>query len=358
MINERKESTTTLLDTMQEHPKKKIRVAVNGFGRIGRAFVKACLENKNLQIVAINDLSLPETLLHLFKYDSTYGNFPQQVTTDGKSLFINDLEIKITAEKSPENLPWKDLDIDVVIESTGRFTKDDLFLLHIKAGAKKVIVSAPAKGSSIKTIVLGVNDSSYNKEQAVSNGSCTTNCIAPIVKALNDQFSIKNLVATTIHAVTAEQNLVDSAPPSLHLDLRRARSALNNIIPTTSGASSAICEVFPNLKGKVEVGAIRVPVLCGSLTDFTFFLDKDVSQEEINQILSLASTNPSFKGVLSVTNDPIVSSDIIGNKASSIADLSLTKVVSPGIVKIFSWYDNEWGYANRLTELAELINLA
>jgi glyceraldehyde 3-phosphate dehydrogenase len=351
-------TTTTITSFEESSLPKKIRLAINGFGRIGRSVLRISLQNKNVEVIAINDLSDIKTLAHLLKYDSIRGSFLESVSVEDNYLAINGKRILVTAVKEAEKLPWKKLNIDCVIECTGRFTTAELAKSHVVAGAKKVIISAPAKDSYTKTVILGVNEDTIKNEIIISNGSCTTNCIAPVIKALHHTHGVESLVATTIHSVTAEQNLVDSAPPALHTDLRRARSALNNIIPTTSGASGAIVAVFPELKGRVEVSSLRIPVNCGSVTDFVFTLTESGGIEEINQVLRLAATDPKYKGVLAVTEDPIVSSDIIGNLHSTVLDLLQTKVVSKNIVRLLSWYDNEWGYSNRLVELSEMFSLS
>jgi len=357
-VNKTESITTTLLEPEITTGAKKIRLAINGFGRIGRAALKVALTKANIEIVAINDLSDIATLVHLLKYDSVMGRFAGEIVEEESSFIIDGHKIRVLAIKELENLPWKDLKIDVVLECTGRYTQDGASEGHIKAGAKKVIISAPAKGGAVKTIILGVNDSTYKNEPLVSNGSCTTNCVSPVIRVIKESLGIKNLTATTIHAVTAEQNIVDSAPPALHKDLRRARAAFSNIIPTTSGAGSAVVEVFPDLEGKIDIGAIRVPVICGSLTDFTITVEKDIVVADVNQLFKLAVSDPEYRGVLSATSDQIVSSDILGNPTSALIDLPLTKVISGNIVKVCAWYDNEWGYANRLAELAQFLFLA
>ncbi|MBU1104862.1 type I glyceraldehyde-3-phosphate dehydrogenase [Candidatus Parcubacteria bacterium] len=355
--------TTTLLETaVQLEPKKlvtdskRVRIAINGFGRIGRAVLKIAQEREDVEVVAINDLSDIATLAHLLKYDSVYGIYSKTINIQDNLLFVDGKKIQVLSIPDPANLPWKSLEIDVVVECTGRLTKDGASSAHVTAGAKKVIISAPAKGGNVKTIILGVNDGEYKGEPLVSNGSCTTNCIAPVVKVVENSFGVEQVSCTTVHAMTSEQNIVDSAPPALHKDLRRARAAGSNIIPTTSGAATALVEAFPNLVGKVEVVSLRVPIICGSITDFTFVTKKETTVEEVNKILTSASLSGEYKNVLATTSDPIVSSDIIGNPASSLVDLSLTKVISKNLVKIFSWYDNEWGYSNRLIDLCQHIS--
>ena len=339
-----------------------IRVAINGFGRIGRQAFKVWFEKhrEEAQIVAVNDLTDANVLAHLLKYDSVYGAWNQKVEgtegsegaegTEGKqvgTLKIEDVEVNVFATKEPEKLPWKELGIDVVIESTGRFTKKEDAGKHIAAGAKKVVISAP--GKETPTFLLGVNEEKYAGENIINNASCTTNCIAPVAKVLNDKFGIKKAMMTTIHGVTAEQNLVDGPPPGGKAqDLRRARAAYVNIIPTTTGAAIATTEAIPELAGKFEGVALRVPVIVGSISDFTFLLAKQTTVEEINKALTEASK--SMPEILAVSDEPLVSTDIVGRPESSIVDLSLTQVVDGDMVKVFAWYDNEYGYSNRLIE--------
>ena len=339
-----------------------IRIAINGFGRIGRQAFKVWFEKhrEEAQIVAVNDLTDANVLAHLLKYDSVYGAWNQKVEgtegsegaegTEGKqvgTLKIEDVEVKVFATKEPEKLPWKELGIDVVIESTGRFTKKEDAGKHIAAGAKKVVISAP--GKETPTFLLGVNEEKYAGENIINNASCTTNCIAPVAKVLNDKFGIKKAMMTTIHGVTAEQNLVDGPPPGGKAqDLRRARAAYVNIIPTTTGAAIATTEAIPELAGKFEGVALRVPVIVGSISDFTFLLAKQTTVEEINKALTEASK--SMPEILAVSDEPLVSTDIVGRPESSIVDLSLTQVVDGDMVKVFAWYDNEYGYSNRLIE--------
>ena len=341
-----------------------IRVAINGFGRIGRQAFKVWFEKHRdeMSIVAVNDLTDANVLAHLLKYDSVYGAWNHQIEgtplrqgSEGQAqegeqvgtLKVDDVEVKVFATKEPEKLPWKDLGIDVVIESTGRFTKKEDAGKHITAGAKKVVISAPGKETT--TFLLGVNEEKYAGEDIINNASCTTNCIAPVAKVISDKFGIKKAMMTTIHGVTAEQNLVDGPPPGgKSNDLRRARAAYTNIIPTTTGAAVATTEAIPQLKGLFDGVALRVPVICGSIADFTFLLDKKTTVEEVNQALTDASKN--MEGILAVSSDPLVSSDIVGRSESAIVDLSLTQVVDGDMVKVFAWYDNEYGYSNRLIE--------
>lgn len=326
---------------------KKIKLAINGFGRIGRQAFKIALEKEDIDIVAINDLTDIKSLVHLLKYDSVYGKFDKQISSTANSIKVNDEEFKVFAEKYPEKLPWRNLGVDVVIESTGFFVDREGAEKHIDAGAKRVIISAPSKGdNSAPTYVIGVNDVKDSSDQIINNASCTTNCIAPVMAILESEFGIEKAMMTTIHAVTADQNLVDGP----HKDLRRARSAMENIVPTTTGAAVATTQVIPSLEQKFDGLAIRVPVSVGSLSDITAVLKKETTIEEVNQVFSAKADKAIFKGVLAVTKDPIVSSDIIGSSYSSIVDLSLTNVVGGNLVKVIAWYDNEWGYSNRLVE--------
>lgn len=329
-----------------------MRVAVNGFGRIGRDVVRILTQNdiKELDLVAVNfsgDLSLNA---HLFKHDSIYGKFNGEVTAKEKSLVINGKEIVVPSNRAPEQLPWKDLEIDLVIDSTGAFKDVESLSKHLNAGAKKVLLTAPAKGD-IKTIVMGVNEEIYNAEEddIISNASCTTNCLAPVTKVINDEFKIVKGLMTTIHAYTKDQNLHDSK----HKDLRRARAAGINIIPTTTGAAKAVALVIPELKGKLTGYAVRVPVPTSSLIDVVFEIGNEISVEEINKALINASKGK-MKGILGVSDEPLVSSDYIGENLSSVVDLSLTQSIS-NMVKIVAWYDNEWGYSNRVVDLAKHI---
>ncbi|OFX78444.1 MAG: type I glyceraldehyde-3-phosphate dehydrogenase [Bacteroidetes bacterium GWE2_29_8] len=333
---------------------KTIKVAINGFGRIGRVTFNAMINNPQFEIVALNDLTDSKTLAHLLKYDSVHGVNKNEILSDNEGMIVNGRKIKIYAEKDPQNLPWKALDVDVVIESTGRFLDSESASLHIKAGAKKVIISAPAKGDDIKQVVLGVNDEILTKSDVIiSNASCTTNCAAPIVKIIDDNWGVEKGFLTTTHAYTGDQRLVD-AP---HKDLRRARAAANSIIPTSTGAAKAITKILPHLKGNLGGTSFRVPVINGSITDFSFSVKKATTAEEINAVFKKASET-SLKGILQFCEDPIVSVDVIGNKYSSIFDAELTAVVGEDkkFVKVVSWYDNETGYSNRLVDLAKKIS--
>ncbi len=335
----------------------KIKVGINGFGRIGRQAFKLALDKPELEVVGINDLTSPEVLAHLLKYDSNYGKFNRQISFDETHVIVDGTAYPISAEKEPANLPWGKLGADVVIESTGRFTDTEKASAHLKAGAKRVIISAPAKDEGItQTIVLGVNEDKYNGAAITSNASCTTNNVAPVVAVMHNKFGIEKIMMSTIHSYTAEQNLVDGPPPGgKSNDLRRARAAAVNIIPTTSGAAISTTQVIPELAGLFDGMAFRVPTPVGSLSDFTMLLKKDVTVEEVNQAFVEASNSPLYKGKLEASNEQLVSSDIIGNPASAIVDLSLTKVVGGNMVKVIAWYDNEFGYSNRLVEQVILV---
>lgn len=329
---------------------RKIRVAINGFGRIGRYTAKLLMNKKNIELVAINDLANNESILHLLKYDSIHRRFDRELNLAGNTLISEGKEIRLLDQAKPELLPWKEMDIDLVIECTGKFTSRESAELHLKAGAKKVLISAPSSDESIKMIVLGVNEGILTgEEKLISNASCTTNCLAPMVKILHQNFGLVKGYASTVHSYTNDQNLHD-AP---HKDLRRARAAAYSIIPTTTNAGKALDRVLPQLKGKIETSAMRVPVPNGSLTDLIAELEKEASAEEINKAFESASQNH-FKGIIQVEKDPIVSMDIIGNPHSCIIDKELTS--SKGnLVKLVGWYDNEAGYSNRLVDLIEYI---
>ncbi|MBK6446860.1 MAG: type I glyceraldehyde-3-phosphate dehydrogenase [Bacteroidetes bacterium] len=330
---------------------KKIRVAINGFGRIGRMTARILMKKQNIELVAINDLTDNHTLAHLFKYDSIHRRFDGEVSSDEKHLIINGIKIQSLAERDPLKLPWKALNIDVVLECTGIFTDKAGATLHLTAGARKVILSAPAKGKEqVKTIVLGVNDDQITAEDTIlSNASCTTNNAAPMLKILDELWGIESAFVTTIHAYTGDQNIHDGP----HKDLRRARAAAVSIIPTTTGAAKALGDVLPHLQGKLGGAGVRVPTPDGSLTDVTCILKAHPSMEEINAAFKNASET-SLKGILEYTSDPIVSIDIVGNPASCIFDSLLTTVLGP-MVKIVGWYDNEMGYSTRLAELVQKI---
>ena len=368
-----------------------IRVAINGFGRIGRQAFKAAfgvtvdsrmvlsdrIKPEEIEIVAINDLTDPRTLAHLLRYDSVYGRYRKEILiehnhevidweghtsgddheidmTEGPTfLIINGRRVQVFSQKDPEQLPWADLNVDVVLESTGFFTKYEDAKKHLKAGAKKVIISAPAKGdegTDGRTLVFGTEETEkgFGTHDVVSNGSCTTNCISPVIQVLTSRFGIEKSLMTTIHGYTSTQNLIDGP----NKDLRRGRAAAENIIPARTGAAIATTHVIPSLQGEFDGIAMRVPVPVGSISDITAILSKDVTVEEVNETLVEMSRHPLYKGVLVTTTEPIVSSDIIGNPASSIVDLEFTKVVGGNMVKVLAWYDNEWGYSNRLIEMA------
>ena len=328
-----------------------IKVAINGFGRIGRMSFRAIMENHpELEVVAVNDLTSAETLAYLFKYDSVHDNFPGEVHAEGDCIVVNGKKVKIYAERDPQNLPWKELGIDIVIESTGLFKKREQMMKHINAGAKKVILTVPAsKADDVDaTIVMGVNDNILTKEmQLVSNASCTTNCLAPMAKVLNDKFGIKRGLMNTIHSYTNDQKILDQP----HSDLRRARAAAVSIIPTSSGAAKAVGLVIPELQGKLDGFAMRVPTPDGSVVDLTAEMKCNVTKEGINAAIKEAAEGP-MKGILQYTADPIVSIDIVDNTHSSIFDSLLTQVMDGNMVKVISWYDNEKGYSTRVSDLA------
>ncbi|SDX43133.1 glyceraldehyde-3-phosphate dehydrogenase (NAD+) [Geodermatophilus africanus] len=328
-----------------------VRVGINGFGRIGRNFWRAAAASgKDVEIVAVNDLTSPEVLAHLLKYDSILGVLSEDVAADGEGIKISGNTMKVLSERDPASLPWGDLGVDVVVESTGFFTKADDARKHVDAGgAKKVVISAPATGDDL-TIVMGVNHEKYDGSQTIiSNASCTTNCLAPLAKVLNDSFGIERGLMTTIHAYTADQNLQDGP----HKDLRRARAAALNMVPTSTGAAKAIGLVLPELQGKLDGYAVRVPVPTGSATDLTVQLSREVPADEIDAAYREAASGP-LAGILKYTDAPIVSSDIVTDPASCIYDSKLTKVFGP-MVKVLGWYDNEWGYSNRLVDSVELV---
>ncbi|MCB5274914.1 Glyceraldehyde-3-phosphate dehydrogenase 2 [Arthrobacter sp. SO5] len=328
------------------------RIGINGFGRIGRNYFRAALaQGADLEIVAVNDLTSPEALAHLFKYDSVGGRLQETIEVKDGNIVVDGKTVKVLAERDPAKLPWGELGVDIVIESTGFFTKAADAQKHIDAGAKKVLISAPASDEDI-TIVMGVNEGLYDPaaHHIISNASCTTNCLGPLAKVINDSFGIERGLMTTIHAYTADQNLQDGP----HKDLRRARAAAINMVPTSTGAAKAIGLVLPALKGKLDGYAIRVPVPTGSATDLTVTVSRETTVAEVNAALKAASETAELKGLLTYTDEPIVSSDIVGDPASSIFDSGLTKVIG-NQVKVVSWYDNEWGYSNRLVDLTELV---
>ena len=329
-----------------------VKVGINGFGRIGRNYFRALVaQGADLEVVAVNDLTDNATLAHLLKYDSILGRFPGEVSHDENAIYVDGKEIKAFAEKDPTNLPWKDLGVEIVIESTGFFTDATKAKAHLDAGAKKVLISAPAKNEDI-TIVMGVNDDKYDPaaHNIISNASCTTNCLAPMAKALNDGLGIERGLMTTIHAYTQDQNLQDGP----HKDLRRSRAAALNMVPTTTGAAKAVALVLPELKGKLDGYAMRVPTPTGSATDLTFEAPRETTVEEVNAIVKKAAEEGPMKGKLVYTEDPIVSKDIETDPASCIFDSLLTKVIG-NQVKVVGWYDNEWGYSNRLVDLTSLV---
>lgn len=331
----------------------KIKTAINGFGRIGRLTLKAALHNEAIDIIAVNDLTNSATLAHLLKYDSVHGKFPGTVVADGNDLIVNGKRIKVYAEKDPANLPWKELGVEVVVESTGVFRDREKISKHLIAGAQKVILCVPSKSSSDvdATVVLGVNEQDIKPEHKIySNASCTTNCLAPVAKVLHEAFGIKRGLMNTIHSYTNDQILLDSP----HSDLRRARAAAISIIPTTTGAAKAVGLVIPELKGKLDGFSLRVPTFDASAVDLTVELNKNVTKEEINAAIQKAAEG-SMKGILEYCVDPIVSVDIIGNTHSSIFDSLLTQVIDGNFVKVIAWYDNEYGYANRVVDMISKI---
>ena len=317
------------------------KIAINGFGRIGRNAFKLAFERDDIEVVAINDLTDTKTLAHLLKYDSTYGQYFHDVDYTDNSLKINGKEIRVYAEREPKNLPWKELGIDVVIEATGLFVDPAKAKVHLETGAKKVIISAPAKGEGAKFVVLGVNEQELTlDDDIISNASCTTNCIAPVMAILEREFGIEKSLMTTVHSYTASQRLID-APAK---DLREARAAAENIVPTSTGAAIATAKVIPSLKGKFDGLSVRVPTITVSLSDITALLKRDTTKEELNEVFKKASKEPFYQGILAVSEEPLVSSDFKGNSHSCIVDLELTNVVGGNLVKIVAWYDNEWGY--------------
>lgn len=328
-----------------------IKIAINGFGRIGRPALKLMIENPNVEVVAVNDLTDTKTLAYLLKYDSNYGIYDGKVDYDNDHIIVKGKKIKVFAQKDPLTLPWKDLGVDVVLECTGFFTDKEGAGKHLLAGAKKVVVSAPCKGGGIKTLILGVNEKDYKvkEDHIVSNGSCTTNCLAPVVKILNDNIGIDKGFMTTVHSYTNDQRILDLP----HSDLRRARAAAISIIPTSTGAAVAVTEAIPELKGNLDGIAMRVPTSIVSIVDFIAIVKKDTTVEEVNELFKKAGKG-SMKGILDVSEESLVSIDYKGNPFSSIVDLPLTKV-NKNLVKVSAWYDNEFGYTNRLVEMAEFM---
>ena len=326
-----------------------LKLAINGFGRIGRNALKIALERRDVQVVAINDLTDTKTLSKLLKYDSSYGIYDKKVSFDEKNILVGSRKILALSETDPKKLPWKELGVDVVIESTGLFTDPEKARAHLSAGAKKVVISAPAKGEGAKTIVIGVNEDAVEKsDKIISNASCTTNCIAPIMKILEDNFGIDKAMMTTVHSYTASQRLQD-APAK---DLREARAAAENIVPTTTGASKAAALTIPSLKGRFNGLSVRVPTPVVSLADITAVLKRPTTKEELIKVLKKAAREPYYEGIVDVTEEELVSTDFCGNAHSAIIDLPLTDIVDGTLIKVVAWYDNEWGYSNRLVELA------
>lgn len=326
-----------------------VKVAINGFGRIGRNALKILLDRHDVQVVAINDITDARTLAHLLRHDSSYGTYDKKVSAGEKSIIINTREIPVYAEKDPAKLPWKELGVDVVIESTGFFTDPAAARAHIDAGAKRVVISAPAKGEGAKTVVLGVNEEVVDgKDVIISNASCTTNCIAPIMKVLEDEYGIEKAMMTTVHSYTGSQRLLD-APAK---DLREARSAAENIVPTSTGASKAAAITIPSLKGRFNGLSVRVPTPVVSLSDITAIIKRNVTKEELVKFFKKIAKEPYYEGIIGVTEEELVSTDFIGDPHSCIIDLPLIDVVDGNMIKVVAWYDNEWGYSNRLVELA------
>ncbi|MCX6781224.1 MAG: type I glyceraldehyde-3-phosphate dehydrogenase [Candidatus Magasanikbacteria bacterium] len=327
------------------------RVAVNGFGRIGRQVFKAGFDRKGIEFVAINDLGDAENLAYLLAHDSVYGVWPHKVSAKPGMLIVDGVKIPVLAEKDPALLPWKKLNVDVAIESTGRFTDQEGLQKHITAGARGAILSAPAKGGGVPTFVRGVNDEKLGKTKILNNASCTTNCVAPVTAVILASFGILKAAMTTIHSYTADQALVDGP----HKDFRRGRSAALNMIPTTTGAAIAVTETIPELRGLFDGISIRVPTPVGSLSDFTFVTKKKTTKEEVNAALVAASKLPRWKGLLVCSDEPLVSHDIVGSTASCVVDLAFTQVIDGDLVKVLAWYDNEWGYSHRLIEMVEKV---
>lgn len=327
---------------------KKIKVAINGFGRIGRSFFKVASKRPEFDFIAINDLGDVENLAYLLRYDTVYGRCEQKIETKKNTLIVDGKEIKFFQEKDPEKLPWKELDIDIVCESTGFFASREGGEKHLRAGAKRVVITAPAKGG-VPTILVGINDEDLKKDKITSNASCTTNCVGPVAYVMNENPGIKKALLSTVHAYTATQNLVDG-PNREGRDVRRGRAASQNIVPSTTGAAEATAQALPELSGIFTGVALRVPVVCGSIIDFTFLAKRKTSVEEINEIFRKAASQQRWKGILEVSDEPLVSSDILKTNCASIVDLAFTRVVDGDLVKVLSWYDNEWGYSWMLAE--------
>lgn len=325
------------------------RIVINGFGRIGRSTFKAAWGKPGFNVVAINDLTDAKTLAHLLQYDTNYGKWEHSVKAGKDYIQVGETKIPVLSEREPGKLPWADLNVDIVIESTGRFTTEELAMPHIEAGAKRVVLSAPAKGGNVPTYVIGANEKGIKKEKAkiINNASCTTNCAAPVMAMMDAVFGVKKAMLTTVHGYTSTQNLVDGP----HKDLRRARAACENMVPTSTGAAIATTETLPTLKNKFDGIAIRVPVPTVSLVDMTLLLKKKVTEADVAKSVKSLSKTVRFKGIVGWTEEPLVSSDFVGNTYSAIVDLPMTRVVDGDLVKIMAWYDNEWGYANRLAEM-------
>jgi len=328
-----------------------IRIGINGFGRIGRMFFRAALAHKDIEVVAVNDITDAATLAHLLQYDSVHGTLKQQVKNEGNTIMVDGRAFEVLAERDPSKLPWKKLDVALVVESTGLFTEREKAAMHLSAGAKKVVISAPATGADI-TLCLGINEQSYDpaKHDVISNASCTTNCLAPIAKVLHESFTIGHGIMTTVHSYTNDQMLLDGP----HKDLRRARAAALSMVPTSTGAAKAIGLVLPALAGKLDGIAVRVPTSNVSLVDLTATVERDCDDKSVNAAMKQAAEGP-LKGILQYSDRPLVSMDFNGNPHSSIFDAPLTKVLGKRLVKILSWYDNEWGYSNRLTDISALV---
>ena len=326
----------------------KTKVAINGFGRIGRNAFKIAFTRPDIDIIAINDLTSTETLAYLLKHDTTYGTYDKNVSFDENHIIIDEYKVPVMAEKDPKKLPWKELGVDVVIESTGRFTKSEDARMHITAGAKKVVISGPTKSSDVDTIVIGANDEKLEKStDIVSNASCTTNSLAAIMSIMDEAFGVEKAMLTTVHSYTASQALQDGPAK----DMRESRAAAENIVPTTTGAAVAVTLTVPQIKGKFDGMSVRVPTPVVSLSDVTMLLKKNVTKDEINEVIKKAVKEPYYQGVLDISEEPLVSSDYIGNSNSGIVDLLLTNVVAGNMAKVVVWYDNEWGYSNRLVEV-------
>lgn len=329
-----------------------MNIAINGFGRIGRAVFKILLDRPGVNVVAINDLTDTKTLAHLLKYDSCYGQNAKKIGHTANAIIVAGKSYPVSAEKDPTLLPWGKYKVDLVIESTGRFTERAAAEAHIKAGAKKVLLSAPGKNGEVGTYVIGVNENKIKKnDRVVSMASCTTNCLAAVTDIIRQKYGIDKAIMTTIHSYTADQNLVDGP----HKDLRRARAAALSIIPTTTGAAQAVAQTIPSLQGRFDGLSVRVPTPVGSLCDAVYILKKNTTAADVNKLLAKAAASSRYKGIVTVSDEPLVSADIVGNPASSIVDLALTTVIGGNLLKIVSWYDNEWGYSNRLADLCAYI---